>query len=70
MNYKEASNKFNTDNTVCIVVETKDGLRALSEHNFAGGICGCCKYCDDDDDLIVNKVVNMESMEILYQKEA
>jgi hypothetical protein len=67
MNYKEAHEKFNTDNTICIVVETKEGLRALTENNFAGGCCSCCKGCDDDDNLIVKRVVDMETMEIFYE---
>lgn len=69
MNYKEALNKFNTDDTVCIVVETKDGLRALTDNNFGGGCCSCCKGCDDGNDLIVARVVDMATMEVFYDKE-
>ena len=67
MNYKEAREKFNTDNTVCIVVETKDGLKALTENNFEGGSCSCCRGYDYDDNLTVMRVVDMATMEILYE---
>lgn len=66
MNYREAFEKFNTDNTVCIVVRTKDGIRALAEHNFNGGVCGCCQGCDSSDNLTVEKVVDLETMTVLY----
>ena len=68
MNFLEALRSFNTDNTVCILVETKDGLRALSEHNFAGGVCSCCNGCESDDSLTVVKVVDLETMEVFYER--
>ncbi len=66
MKYKEVFEKFGTDNTVVVVVKTDDGVRALSEHNFAGGLCGCCKGCSDDDNLEVIRVLDAETMEIFY----
>lgn len=66
MNYREALKAFNTEDTICIVVRTKDGLRALTENNFAGGCCGCCKNCETSDDLIVERVVDLATMEVFY----
>jgi len=66
LNLKEAFSKFNTDNTVCILVQTKDGLRALTENNFSGGCCGCCEGCESSDDLVVEKVVDIATMEVFY----
>ncbi len=67
MKYGEVFKNFDTANTVCVLVKTDDGLRALSQHNFAGGCCGCCKGCDDDDNLEVERVVDLETMEVLFQ---
>jgi len=69
MKYKEALEKFNTDNTVCIVVETKDGLMALTDNNFAGGCCSCCNGCECGDDLAVVRVVDMATMAVFYEAE-
>ncbi len=67
MLYKEVFEKFCIENTIVVLVKTKVGLRALSEHNFAGGTCGCCKGCSDDDDLEVVRVVDVETMETFYE---
>lgn len=70
MNYEQALSKFNTDNTVGILVKTKSGERLLSEYNFDGGCCGCCKGCDSDDHLEVIRVVDVSTMELFYDKES
>ena len=64
MIYKEVFERFDTDSTLCVLVRTSDGLRALAEHNFAGGVCGCCKGCSDSNELVVEKVVDMETMKL------
>ena len=69
MKYKEALERFNTDNTVCIVVETKDGLMALTDNNFSGGCCSCCNGCEYGDDLTVVRVVDMATMMEFYEAE-
>ena len=67
MLYKEALEQFNTDDTVCILVKTEEGVKVLSEHNFEGGCCGCCKGCSDDGDLEVIRVVDLNDMQVFYE---
>lgn len=67
MKYAEAFKAFNTDNTVGILVKTKHGNRLMSEHNFTGGTCECCKGCQADDNLEVLRVIDVNTMEVLYE---
>lgn len=67
MLYKEAMRQFNTDDTVCILVKTIDGVKALSESNFEGGCCGCCQECTVHDNLEVIRVVDLNDMQVLYE---
>jgi hypothetical protein len=67
MNYGEALEKYSFYENICIVVKTKKGLRTLAKYNFCGGVCECCKECDDDESLIVKKIINIENMEILFE---
>ena len=70
MNFKEAIRDFCLDNTVSVLLKTKDGLRTLSENNFSGGACGCCEGCESSDDLEVVRIVDLETMEILYDEKS
>jgi len=67
MTYIEALAQFNTDSTISILVKTKGGLRVLSEHNFSGGVCNCCRGCDADDSLEVVRVIDVETMEVFWE---
>ena len=68
MNYGEALKKFNTDETVCIVVETEDGLKVVSDYNFCGGVCSCCHGFTASNNLEVVRVVDMATMDVFYEK--
>jgi len=68
MIYDEAHQRFNTDSTVSILVKTKDGLRVMSENNFGGGTCSCCYGCDSGDDLEVVRVIDVATMEVLWER--
>jgi len=63
----EVFGKYEISNTVCVVVRTEHGLRALTDNNFLGGCCGCCQGCPSDDNLVVERVVDMATMEVFYQ---
>lgn len=67
MKYAEAFKAFNTDHTVGILVKTKDGNRLMSDYNFVGGTCACCLGCDSDDNLEVLRVIDVNTMEVLYE---
>jgi hypothetical protein len=66
MNLKEAFDKFDTSDTVSILVNTKQGMRALSGVNMMGGVCGCCQEVDARDDLEVLRVVDLATMEVFF----
>lgn len=69
MKYIEAINNFDCSDTVSILVETEEGQKSMSEHNFYGGVCDCCEGFDNDDNLEVIRVVDLQTMEIFYDKE-
>ena len=68
MKYKNIPKKYLTE-TSTILVESNNKQYALSEFNTEGGVCDCCFALGGDmDDLDVIRVVNMATMEVLYQK--
>lgn len=67
MTYADALEKFGAFEMVCIVVKTKDGLRALTKYNYKGGVCGHCDECECNGNLIVERIIDLDEMEVLYQ---
>ncbi len=67
MLYKEVLKEFNTDDVLCILIDTGGCLKAVSEYNLKGGYCGCCEGFSINGDLTVVRVVNLMDMEILYE---
>ena len=66
MTYDEAYEKYGDDENVSILVDTKDGIKALSYHNYIGGVCDCCLSLKIYENPNVIKVVNIETMKILF----
>ena len=70
MKLKEAFDKFDTDDTVSILVRHKEKLMVLSDLNFFTGCCGCCSELgyQDADNLKVVRVVDLDGMKVLYDE--
>lgn len=54
---------------IAVLVKNGGEAVALAYTNLEGGDCDCCKVLYDAGDKEVLRVVNVETMEILYQKE-
>ena len=66
---KDALKKFEVEGAISILVDVDGEPTALSEANIAGGLCECCSEICDTDNLEVIKVVNIESMQVVYERE-
>ena len=70
MNYENAVKKFLDMESISILIEIKDKIKAVSKHNFEGGHCNCCEgFSQYDEDLKVIKVVDLLTMEVLFDDE-
>lgn len=63
----EAKEKYDWD-TVSILVKHNGEYFTLSERNFNYGRCDCCRDFDMSGDMPVEKVVDLETMEVLYSR--
>lgn len=68
MKYKDIPEEYLTE-TSTVLVESNNKQYALSDLNTVGGGCDCCFALGTNmDDLDVIRVVDMATMEVLYQK--
>ena len=70
MNRKDVENKgwLHDHKSIATVVKIDGATVVLASNNHLGGVCDCCTDCIVSDDTEVLKVVDMETMEVLYSK--
>jgi hypothetical protein len=68
MKYSEAKEKYDWA-TISILVKHNGEHFSLSERNFNYGFCDCCGDYSMSGDMPVEKVVDLETMEVLYVRE-
>lgn len=63
----EAWDLYESEVNICVVIKGRSGELALTHYNFSGGMCDCCRDYDVDGKCEVVRIVNMSTMETLYE---
>lgn len=59
---------FGESSPLSVLVDTEEGPVSLSAVNLSGGVCDCCTELHNTEDLDVIRIVNLENMEVIYEK--
>ena len=68
MNIKDMLNSFDCTESVVALVQVSGGVVAISEYNFLGGVCDCCRGVNISDKNEVLKVFDAITDEVFYIK--
>ncbi len=67
---QEAVAKYEDNPMISIIIRTKDNkLKSASCMNYLGGVCDCCKEHYHFDDMTVHKIVDLNTLEVIYEED-